>query len=499
MDDKGKLESTVAAPNPRVRVAGLILGPVVFLFLASLAPPNGLSPAGWNTAAIAAWMAIWWMTEALPLGITSLLPLVLFPLSGVAPIRAAAAPYANPLIFLFLGGFLLALALQRWGLHRRIALAVLSRSGTQPHAVIGTFMLVTAALSMWVSNTATTAMMVPLALSVLAVMEETRHTFAKALLLGIAYGASIGGVATLVGTPPNALLAGFMAETYRAEIGFAQWMIIGLPVSLTMLALTWWLLTRVLFKLPPAETAGADALADARAALPPISRAEKLTAVVFAATALAWLFRPLLIKVFPGLGLSDSGIAMMAAVLLFAVPVSLSRAEFLMNWEWARKTPWDILLLFGGGLSLAAAIQKTGLAPWIGDQMGALEGWPILMILLAVVTLIVFLTEITSNTATAAAFLPVVAALAISLGENPLLFAVPAVLGASCAFMMPVATPPNAIVFGSERLSIMDMAGAGFWVNIVGIVVITTAAYALLGIAFGVGIGILPDWATQTR
>lgn len=482
-----------------LRLAGLLAGPGVFLLLFLLPPPDGLTAAAWRTGAVAAWMAVWWITEAVPLAATALLPLVLFPSLGVAPLKAAAAPYANPLIFLFLGGFLLALALQRWNLHRRIALAVLARAGTSPRAIVGAFMVATAAISMWVSNTATAAMMVPLALSVLAVLDTEDDAFARALLLAIAYGASIGGVATLVGTPPNALLAGFMAQTYGVQIGFAQWMIVGLPFSIVMLALTWLALTRFLFRLDSRPGAAGEALAAERAALAPLSRGEKMTAAVFTLTALAWLVRPLLNDAMPWLRLSDPGIAMAAAVLLFALPVDLKRGEFLLDWEWAKRTPWNILLLFGGGLTLAAAISDTGLAEWLGNAVGGLAGWPTVLILAAVVTLIVFLTEITSNTATAASFLPVLAALAVSLGENPLLFAVPAVMGASCAFMMPVATPPNAIVFGSGRLRISDMARAGLWINLIGIVVITALAYSLLEVAFGVQAGVLPAWAAGAK
>ncbi len=485
---------------------GLALGPLLLALTLVLPAPEGLSDEGWRAAGVAALMAAWWISEALPIPATALVPLALFPLLGVAPIGEAARPYANPLIFLFLGGFMIALAMQRWNLHRRIALAVLGLAGERPAGIVAGFMAATAFLSMWVSNTATTMMMLPIGISVIELIGERERAiageaaganFAVALMLGIAYAASIGGVATLIGTPPNALLAGFMAETYGFDLGFARWMMVGLPLSLVMLPLAWLMLTRLLYPVDRGRIEGSRALlAGERRALGAMSRGEKTVAAVATLTALMWMSRPLIDSALPGLGLSDAGIAIAAALVLFVVPVDLAKGQFALDWETARGLPIGVLILFGGGLSLAAAISATGLAAWIGTGLGGLGGLPVLLVVLAIVAVIVFLTELTSNTATAAAFLPVLAAFAVSLGENPLLFAAPAALAASCAFMLPVATPPNAIVFGSRRVTVPQMARAGIWLNLVAIAAITALAYALLGVALGVAIGEVPGWTS---
>ena len=414
------------------------------------------------------------------------------PTLGVAPIDQVAPPYADPLVFLFLGGFLIALAIERWNLHRRIALTLIARVGAREDMQIGGFMIATAALSMWVSNTATTLMMLPVALSVVprapdGGVARGKENFAVALLLGVAYGSSAGGIATLIGTPPNALLAAFMAQNYGVEIGFGQWMLLGLPISFVMLVATWWLLTRMLFRVGRDEVPGARAtIRDALAALGPASVAEKRVAVVFGLTALLWISRPWLAGLVPALQLTDTAIAVAGALLLFIIPNGIERGRFLLTWEHAERLPWGVLLLFGGGLSLAAAVSQSGLAVWIGGELEGLAGWPVMLLVLAVVTLIIFLTELTSNLATAATFLPVVAALALSVGQPPLLLAIPAVLAASCAFMLPVATPPNAIVFASGYLTIPQMARAGLWLNFIGIVVIIGLVYLLMEPVFGV-------------
>ena len=497
--------SSLPGYGPRSRV-GLFAGPVLFLVMLLVPAPEGLSAAGWRAAAIGVLMAIWWISEAIPIPATALLPLVLFPLLGVAPVDAAASPYANPIIFLFLGGFLLALGMQRWGLHRRIALGIIRAMGTGPRNLVWGFMAATAFLSMWVSNTATAVMMLPIGLSVIELLQrrEGKETaadpseshFAIALMLGIAYSASIGGMGTLIGTPPNALLAGFLRESYGVQIGFAQWLGIGVPLVVVMLPLCWLVLTRWVYPIRTGE------LGDGRAVIERemremgrISRPETLVAGVFTLAALAWIFRPLLEPLIPGL--SDTGIAMAAGLLLFLLPVDLGRGEFVLTWEWATRLPWDALLLFGGGLSLAAAISDTGLAEWIGEAMSGLGGLPHLLLVILVTATIVFLTELTSNTATAAAFLPVLGSVALGIGENPLLLVVPAALAASCAFMLPVATPPNAIVYGSSFVSVPQMARAGVWLNLLFIIALPLLAYTLLIWVFGVEPGVVPVWATK--
>ncbi|MDH3239859.1 MAG: DASS family sodium-coupled anion symporter [Alphaproteobacteria bacterium] len=503
---EGRDDETGPNPARHVRFLGLILGGAAFVGLLTIDPPQGMTQPAWRIAAVAVLMAVLWITEALPLAATALIPLAAFPLLGISGIGAAAAPYANPLIFLFFGGFVIALAMERWRLHERIALAVLRRAGNRMDGIVGGFMAATAGLSMWVSNTATALMMLPIALSVISVLHlevagtEARtgpRGFAPALLLAIAYGASLGGMATLVGTPPNAFLAGFMKQTYGADIGFAQWLALGLPLAVILLAIVWWLLTRVIYRLKGHTIGGAGAvIAGREAARGPWSRGEKLAACLFAATALAWVTRPLFAPYLPdSVRLDDTVIAITAAVAAFTIPVDPRRGVFLMNWDWAKRLPWDILLLFGGGLTLASGIAETGLAAWMGDALKGIGALPPIVIVLAVIAVIVFLTELTSNTATTAAFLPVMAALAISLGENPLLLVVPAALAASCAFMLPVATPPNAIVFGSGHLTIPQMARAGILLNVAAIIVLTGFAYSLLLIVFGVEPGVLPDWA----
>ena len=461
---------------------GLVLGPVVFGLAMVLPAPAGLSSDGWHAAGLAGLMAVWWITEAIPIPATALLPLVVLPVAGVGTMRETAAPYANPIIFLFLGGFILAAGLEASGLHRRLALGIIRLAGTTPRRLIAGFMAATAFLSMWISNTATVMMMLPIAVTTLAVVERDSESpdphLPIALLLGIAYAANIGGLATLIGTPPNALLAGFMEETYGVTVGFAQWMTLGLPLTLVALPLCWLLLSRLLFPVGNGATTGGDHLTAERLARGPMSRAELVVAVVTGGTALAWIFRPVLSKWVPGL--SDPGIAIAGALLLFLIPVDWKRLQPVLRWKSLERLPWGILILFGGGISLASAIQRSGLAEWIGAGLGAVGAWPLIGMVAAVTAVIVLLTEITSNTATAATFLPVVAALAVASGLDPLVLAAPAALAASCAFMLPVATPPNAIVYASERVPIIAMIRAGLVLNVMMVLLITVMSLGIL-------------------
>ncbi len=492
-----------------VRVSGFFIGLILFAGTLALPTPEGMSPEAWRVAGVALLMAAWWVTEALPVPATALVPLVAFPLTGVLPIHKASAPYADPLIFLFLGGFLIAIAMQRWNLHRRIALNILSRAGTRPAALVGGFMAGAAGLSMWVSNTATTVMMLPIALSVIGLLNsgrlddpesgeapEKERNFAITLLLGIAYGASIGGLGTLIGTPPNALLAAYLNKTYGVSVGFGQWMLVGVPVSLVLLPLAWWVLTRLAYPVGRTPIKGAGGvIRDELKALGLMSKEEKCVAVVFTLTAMAWMTRPLLNAALPAPMLSDPMIALIGALVLFILPSNLSQGIFLMNWEWAKRLPWGVLILFGGGLSLARAIDGSGLAAWISDALTAGAGWPLIAIITLITGVIILLTEITSNTATASVFLPLAASFAVSIGIDPFLLLVPVALAASCAFMMPVATPPNAIVFGSGYLTIPEMVRAGLALNVVAVVVIVAATYSLVVWVFGVDPGVIPEWA----
>jgi solute carrier family 13 (sodium-dependent dicarboxylate transporter), member 2/3/5 len=505
--DEAVHRNSQGGAGDRRRQFGLLLGPAAFVFMLLLPAPSGMPAEAWRTAAVGVLMAVWWISEAIPIPATALLPLALLPLLQIAPVEVAATPYANPVIFLFLGGFLIAQAMQRWNLHRRIALRVIRAVGTRPVPLIGGFMLAAAFLSMWVSNTATAVMMLPIGLSVIDLAlrgdadgavdsprEPTDSNFAIALMLGIAYACSIGGLATLIGTPPNALLAGFMAETYGVEIGFAQWMLVGTPIALIGLPIVWLVLTRWIYPVRLREIPGGRAAIDREIiAMGGLSRGETLVGTVFLVTALAWVTRPALEQWIPQL--SDAGIAITAAIVLFALPVDLKAGEFVLNWEWAKRLPWDVLILFGGGLSLASAISRSGLAGWIGGSLAGFRALPIIAIVLLVTLVIIFLTELTSNTATAAAFLPILASLAIGMGENPLLLAVPAALAASCAFMMPVATPPNAIVYGSSFITIPQMARAGLVLNIVFLLLVSLLGYILVILVFGVQAGVVPGWA----
>lgn len=517
----------------------LLLGPTCVLYTLLTTPPALMPPEAWLMVGVTSMMALWWIFEVIPIPVTSLLPLILLPLLGVADIKTVATPYAHPIIALFFGGFMIGMAMERWGLHKRIAINIMLKTGSQPAALIGGFMIATAFLSMWVSNTATSVMMLPIGLSVAAIISNcqtsTKHSntadepFTKALLLAIAYSASIGGLATLIGTPPNALLAAYLSETYQRDIGFAQWMMIGLPVASIMLILTWLWLTRwgYQFNSQPFTTHGnantqaqeklhssvdSDLKLNPNANVPAanmtqptaidcqqevekliqkqshdlgaMNRGEKIVLLVFITTALGWMFRPFLQQYIPGL--SDPLIAIVAALCLFIIPVKFDQAgtEFVMVWEKSKDIPWGVFILFGGGLALAAQIKATGLAQWVANYMQHLQGIPILIIILAIVSVIVFLTELTSNTATAAGFLPLLGALAISIDIDPITLAAPAALAASCAFMMPVATPPNAIVFSAGKLKVFDMIRCGLVLNIVGIVVITFVGYSLIHYVF---------------
>jgi sodium-dependent dicarboxylate transporter 2/3/5 len=471
-------------------MTGFFLGPVGFALMLALPPPSGLSQPGWAIAAVGVWMAFWWMTEALPLAVTALLPLVLFPILGVRGIEATTPAYAHPLVFLFLGGFLLARAMNVWALDRRLAVSVLRLAGASPRRVIAGIMAVTAFLSMWISNTATSMVMLPIGLSIVTTLadNEEHHTagVAPALLLGIAYAATIGGMGTIVGTPPNALFAAFMAETYEIEVSFLRWMLIGVPLVLILVPIAWVVLTRLAFRIPAQPSSRVTAVIREHAlALEPMSRAERILTVLMLLVAACWIFRPLLISVVPGLRLSDTGIAITGAVLLFLIPVDVRRGWFLLSWKQAAAIRWDVLILFGGGLALAAAIADSDLADWIGARLTGLQALPILLLTLAVGVLIVFLGELASNTAMAAVFLPVAGATALAMGEPAFQLALPVALFATLGFMLPVATPPNAVIFASGAVEMRHMLRAGIVLDIVGILVVAVAIVTLGRWVFG--------------
>jgi sodium-dependent dicarboxylate transporter 2/3/5 len=471
---------------------------VTFTYVQVGAPlPEGLPPSGAALIGVTWLMAWWWMTEAIDLAATSLIPVFAFPLLGIMGIGDLAGAYSDRFVLLLLGGFIVATAIERWGLHRRLALATLRGLGTEPRRLLLGFMLVSAGLSMWISNTATALMMLPIAGAVLARLSETAggddtaatRRFATALMLTIAYSASIGGLGTPIGTPPNAIFLGQYHETYpeAARIGFLQWMLATLPVVAALLVGVWAWMTFGVARIPRRSAARALDLRADREALGPISVPERRVAWVFAMTAALWITR-VSIPIgdtgiaLPGwadlLGLGsavdDSTVAMAAAVALFALPAGTTdRGERLLDWPTAAKIPWGIILLFGGGIALARAFRATGLSELVGHGMAAMAAVPPVVMILGVCLIVTFLTEVTSNTATASVLLPILAATADAASVDPIALMVPATLSASCAFMLPVATPPNAIVFGSGRVTIREMASAGLVVNLFGAAVIT--------------------------
>lgn len=490
---QGDPRADEAPPVRRVWI-GRVLGPVVAVTTyLLLAVADDLSPPGRVTAAIAALMAVWWMTEAMPLPATSLLPVVLFPVLGATDVERATAPYASPVIFLFGGGFLLAQAVQRWDLHRRIALYTVLLVGTRPRRLIAGFMVTSGGLSMWISNTATTVMMLPIGLSVLALVASrldpedpgelglppSWQPFATALMLAIAYAASIGSVATIIGTPPNGIMAGYLAQQ-GSPIGFGRWMVFGLPVAAVFMIVAWVLLTRLLFRIGSIELPGGRELIRSElSAMGPMTRGERVTLAVFVTVAVLWVARGWL-QTLPGLaGLDDATIAIAGALALFLIPVDRRRGIMALDWEWARRIPWRILLLFGGGLSLASAIEHNGVAAFIGEAVAELDRLAVPVLVAVVALTVVLLTEVTSNTATAAVFVPILGGIATGLGLGPAELVVPATLAATFAFMLPVATPPNAIVFGSGHIGVGQMARVGVWLNLVGVALNVAAVYTL--------------------
>ncbi len=475
--------------NSKVEKIGLFGGIVLFIIILLLPVPEDMSIAAWHTMAVALLMAVFWVTETIPLYVTALVPIVLFPVLDIQSIGETTAPFGHPLIFLFLGGFLLAEGIQKWGLHKRIALKIIKFIGVSPKKIIAGFMLSSAFLSMWISNTATALMMLPIGLSVIAVIksskdvsEKNQRQFSVALLLAIAYSCSIGGITTLIGTPPNAFMSAFMMETYHVDIDFATWIQIGLPFTLVSLPLTYLLLTKVIFNLDININMPKSVIEDEIKKIGKITSEEKTIQLVFLFTALLWIFRPLIAKYVNGI--SDSGTAVLAALLLFVIP-SKDKRTTILEWKDAKNISWGILLLFGGGLSLAGGIKNSGLATWIANSILGEGEIPILLMIIILTTAIIFLTELSSNIATTAAFLPIIASIGVGMGINPLQFVVPATIAASCAFMLPVATPPNAIIFSGNIVTIKDMARTGILLNITFIIVTVIVTNTLGGIVFG--------------
>ena len=488
-------------------IVPLLAGPLVFFLTYFFFKPVGLSEQGVAVLAATLWMAIWWIFEAIPISVTALLPLVLFPLTMALDLNETAASYGHRFIFLYMGGFILAIAIEKWGLHKRIALNIISIIGSSVPRIMMGFMIATAFMSMWISNTATSVMMLPIAIAIILqlkenpnVVESDESSFAKGLMLAIAYSASIGGMASLIGTPPNLVFAGIINELYGVEISFAQWFMFGFPISCILLTVAWIYLTRFAFNISISEFPGGKAeIHRLKRELGPISRQELLVLTVFVCTALLWIFRSFLQNYLPAL--DDPIIAIIASIALFVIPSGDGKGDgkgdkkdkALISWEEAVRLPWGIILLFGGGMAIAGAFQSSGLAIWIGSGLSAMNGMHLLLVIAVIITSVNFLTEITSNLATTAMLLPILGALAVSLDVHPYVIMVAATVSASCAFMLPIATPPNAIVFGSGYLTIKDMFTKGFIMNVIAIFVLTLFVYYGLELIWGFDPNIFPQ------
>ena len=504
----------VSSPDDsRTRLAALIVGPLISLLLILFADLEPGNPKVTYTLAVAVLMAIWWVTEAIPLAATALLPVALFPLLGVLDGKTVSAMYFNHLIFLFIGGFMMALAMERWNLHRRIAIRILILFGIGPGRILMGFMFATAFLSMWMSNTATTMMMIPIAMSIIYKLEETLGqarlgSYSVGLLLGIAYSASIGGIATLVGTPPNLSFARIANIIFpnMPEVSFASWLIFAIWITLLLFAAAWLLLYLMYRPAQPWDKLSRKDFAQEYRQLGKAKPEEKIVLSLFILMALLWVFRSgfnLESVTIPGWStlfgqpayINDGTVAIAIALLMFAIPSRSHKGERLMNWETASRLPWHIVLLFGGGFALAKGFVDSGLSTWFGEQLSGLAGTKPMVLTLVISGTMSFLTELTSNTATTEMILPILAGMAVSIQINPLLLMVPATLAASLAFMLPVATPPNAIVFGTGHLHIRDMAKTGFLLNLIGIVVVTLVTYFWGTAVFGIDVHSFPEWA----
>ena len=473
---------------------GLVLGPVLFALVMLFFNPENLNPDAKSILASTIWIAIWWITECVPISVTALLPIVLFPLTGGLDIKSTTASYGHNLVFLFVGGFIIALAIEKWNLHKRVALSIIKFTGTKKSRIILGFMIATAVLSMFISNTATTIMILPVGMAIISKVSENNNSyeninFGKSLMIAIAYSASIGGMATLIGTPPNMIFAGVVKESYGIEIGMLEWSKFGLPVSLFLLMICWIYLTKVAFSFEDKNQAsGKQEINNQLKKLGKFSNEELKVSVIFGLTAFGWIFRKQLVKIIPFL--DDTIIAISFAIVLFIIPDKKNKP--LLNWEDTIKLPWGILLLFGGGMAIASAFGKSGLALWIANLLSTMNGVSLFLLILIIVVSINLLTELTSNMATTAMLLPVLVTMALAINVHPYFLLVSATLAASCAFMLPVATPPNAIVFGSGLLKIEDMFKKGIWMNLFSVVVISLIVYYILPYVFDLSKDLVP-------
>ncbi|MED4159048.1 SLC13 family permease [Shouchella clausii] len=493
-------------PYSRAQLIGLLLGPLLFFLTLMFFHPEGLPTEGRHVLAVTLWIATWWVTEAIPIPATSLMPLILLPLTGAMEGSAVASSYGNDIIFLFLGGFFIATAMEKWNLHKRIALFIIAVIGTSTQRILLGFMAATAFLSMWVSNTAAVMMMVPMALAITAQVAETLKgqkegrelpKFEKAMLFGVGYAGTIGGFATLIGTPPTIIFAGQVRELFGVEVSFASWMLFAAPLMLVVLLFTWFYLGRIAFKTKIKELPGGkEVIQSERSKLGRISYEEGIVAGVFTFAAFMWITKDFFwsgdnAMIFQLPGISDGMVAIMATMFLFLIPGKASAR--ILDWADSRDIPWGVLLLFGGGLAIAAGFQSSGLSVWLGEQLTVLDGLHMLLIIGGATLLIMMLTEITSNTATATMIMPVLAALAVAINVHPFALMAPCAIAANCAFMLPVGTPPNAIIFGTGKLKIIEMVRAGFWLNVFSTILIVLAVYMYLPIVFDIDLSVFPD------
>lgn len=495
------------------KYTGLVIGFLLFLFILLFTDLEPGKPEITSTCAIAVLMAVWWVTESIPLSITALLPVILFPLLGILDGKEISKAYFNHIIFIFIGGFIMALAMEKWNLHKRIALKILLWVGVSPGRILFGCMLATSVLSMWISNTATAMMMIPIVTSIIIKIEESLSkkellSYATGLLLGIAYSASVGGIATIVGTPPNLICVRMLNILYAdaPEILFNQWLLFAFPLTVVMFIIIWLILKLSYVKKIKITNLSRESIKSQYDNIGKSSYEERIVFILFIILALLWITRPgfkfnsfsipgwdLLFK--QSKYINDGTVAVLIAVILFIIPAKSDRAKRLMDWETANKIPWNIVILFGGGFALAMGFEKSGLSLWLANQLtGSLNITPFIYVLL-IVALMTFLTELTSNTASTQMLLPVFASIAVGLKLNPMIFMVPVTLAASFAFMLPTATPPNAIIFGTNRVSINNMIRTGFVINIVGIILVTLVTYLLLGIVFNIEPFVLPGWA----
>ncbi|WP_134704841.1 DASS family sodium-coupled anion symporter [Ammoniphilus sp. YIM 78166] len=486
----------------RSQLIGLVLGPLLFALIQMFFSPEGLEKSAVSVLATTAWVAVWWITEAIPIPVTSLLPLILLPITQAVGGAAVASAYGDPIIFLFLGGFMIALAMEKWNLHKRIAIFIVSKVGANPKRIVLGFMIATGFLSMWVSNTAAVMMMLPIGTAItfqaLSNIRESKddsrllRTFEKALIFGIGFAGTIGGFGTLIGTPPNIILAATIQKLYNVEITFATWLFFAAPIALVLIVFTWFYLVNVAFRVKLQELPGGKRLIEEeRSKLGKMSYEEKCVFSLFLFAAFMWISRTYLwTDLIPGI--SDTMIAIFVGILLFLIP-SKTKGGKLLDWDVSRELPWGVLLLFGGGLAIAGGFKETGLADWIGQQLTVLEGMNLILTILLTTALILFLTEITSNMATATMILPILASLSLAINVHPFALMIPAAMASNCAFMLPVGTPPNAIIYATEKITISEMVRSGFWINILAIILIVGAVYLILPAIMNIDLTVFPS------